>query len=107
MRTGALARQQMVELIGRKKLPVRGRYRNHKAIHGELAGQYHRNDCAGTEIYAAMVVFYSFDDECHLAHDTVRTRQFRARQLNPVSVKLILPASRVLTRWNRDHTHIG
>ena len=97
MRTEVLARQQMVELTGRKKLPVRGSYRNHKAIHRELAGQYHRNDCAGTEIHGAVVVFYSFDDECHLAHDTVRTRQFRARQLNPVSVKIILPTSRVLT----------
>ena len=107
MRTRALARQQMVEPIGGKKLPVRGRYRNHKPIHRELAGQYHRNDCAGTEIYAAVVVFYGFDDECHLAHDIVRTRQFRARQLNLISVKIGLPTSQVLTRWTCDHTHIG
>src|SRR4051794_15405970 len=69
IRTKPLARQQSVELIGGKKLPVRGRDRNHKATLHELAGQDHRNDGAGTEIHGAAVVFYSFDDECHVAHD--------------------------------------
>ncbi|MGY3428786.1 hypothetical protein ACVWWL_000209, partial [Bradyrhizobium sp. USDA 3696] len=69
IRTKPLARQQTVELIGGKKLPVRSRDRHHKTIHRMLAGQDHRNDRAVTEIHGAAVVFYSFDDECHLAHD--------------------------------------
>jgi hypothetical protein len=69
IRTKPLARQQAVELIGRKKLPVRSRYRHRKTIHRVLAGQDHRNDRAVTEIHGAAVVFYSFDDKCHLAHD--------------------------------------
>lgn len=40
--------------------------RNCKAIRDKLAGQYYRNDGAGTDVGGVVIVFYRFDDECHV-----------------------------------------
>jgi hypothetical protein len=60
--------QQLVEPIGGIQQPGRSPDRNGKAVCRKLAGQYYRNDGAGTDVGGVVIVFYRFDDECHVVH---------------------------------------
>jgi len=60
-----LAGQQQVELLAGIAISRRRADRNRKAFFGKLAGQYDRDDGAGTDLIQTVIVFYRFDYECH------------------------------------------
>jgi hypothetical protein len=63
--------KQKVEPIGGIEKPVRSRDRNRKTVRCKLARLYHGVDGAGTEVGGAVIVFFSFDDERHVAQHTL------------------------------------
>jgi hypothetical protein len=77
--------KQKVEPIGGIEKPVRSRDRNRKTIRCKLARLYHGVDGAGTEVGGAVIVFFSFDDERHVAQHTPNCASHSGveRNLNP------------------------
>jgi hypothetical protein len=113
--------QQLVEPIGGIMQPGRRPDRNGKTVCGELAGQYHSNDGAGTEVGGMVIVFYRFESFTASMMNVmfhrlragvwIASREFAARArraATPRSIEESDAANKLLlTARGRHHTHIG